>query len=424
MRNALVRCGLNETTADYVIVDQGINSSEELLMSSKESFDTMVKNAIKSAPANVTFSSASIRRLNAFKYWAEEMEMCGLPTSPQLFTVAVLNNYLKLMRADEIEATPKKGQTPTKPDPLKSEKEWFKFWEKLKNYLGRIRGAAKVPLSYVVRDHEVVTAAIRERVYGSHAQMVTAIIQLSGQYYEVDNVSVWEIIKSLVIDGFGWSFVKKFDRAMDGRGAAKALRRQCEGKTSLKTRKNKAYASIASSNYRGIRKQFTFANYVAIHQAAHNELEDCNEPIPETKKASDFLAGISDSTLESGITCVLSEDRYSDNFEATQQFLGTLVANQMVHRQGRKAASDDRNVSSSTTASQKGKKGKKAGKKKLEARFYSKKEWDTLTQEEKATVIEMKKNKKASQANEDSGNKRKAASAESTDREDCPNCDD
>jgi hypothetical protein len=39
-------------------------------------------------------------------------------------------------------------------------------------------------------------------------------------------------------------------------------------------------------------------------------------------------------------------------------------------------------------------------------------------------VIEMKKNKKARKGNEDSGNKRKAASAESTDRDDGPDCDD
>ena len=159
---------------------------------------------------------------------------------------------------------------------------------------------------------------------------------LSGQHFTVDNESIWEIVKSLVIDGFGWSFVKHFDRNMDGRAALLTLGRQCEGKTSIKTRKNKAYASISNLRYKGIRKQFTFAQYVAIHQAAHNELEDCNEAIPETKKVSDFLAGILDSSLESGITCVLSEDRYSDSFEATQPFRGTLVANQLVHRQGKR----------------------------------------------------------------------------------------
>ena len=58
MRNALMRCGLNHETCEYVMGEQGFDSTEELLMSSKRSFDTMVKNA------DVTFSSASIRRLN------------------------------------------------------------------------------------------------------------------------------------------------------------------------------------------------------------------------------------------------------------------------------------------------------------------------------------------------------------------------
>jgi hypothetical protein len=38
------------------------------------------------------------------------------------------------MRADEIEVAAKKGQVQTKPDALNLDKDWFKFWEKLKNY--------------------------------------------------------------------------------------------------------------------------------------------------------------------------------------------------------------------------------------------------------------------------------------------------
>jgi hypothetical protein len=37
---------------------------------------------------------------------------------------------------------------------------------------------------------------------------------------------------------------------------------------------NKAYDSIGSVVYIGILNQFTFAQYVTIHQTAHNELED------------------------------------------------------------------------------------------------------------------------------------------------------
>ena len=416
MRAALMRCGLNNATANYVITDQGFDSPHELLMASQESVDVMFKNAIRLAPADVLFSTASIRRINAFKFWAEQRALCGLSTLPQLFTVAELTDYLLIVRANEIEVTAKKDQVPTKPDALKAEKEWFKFWEKLKNYLGRIRGAAKVPLSYVVRDHEAVTDAMRDAVHETHAKKLTAILRLSGQHYDIDNESVWEIIKSLVIDGFGWSFVKRYDRTMDGRSAILALRRQCEGKTSIKTRKNKAYASIASSRYRGIRKQFTFAQYVAIHQAAHNELEDCNEPLPETKKVSDFLNGISDPSLESGITVVLSDDKYSDDFEATQQFLGTLVANQQVHRQNKRGGDEDRNVSSTEKGGGKNKKGNKNGKvnkKKIKARFYtSAEEWSKLTTDERAQVIELKKQKKENKDKQMGSTKRKMSSVE------------
>ena len=91
----------------------------------------------------------------------------------------------------------------------------------------------------------------------------------------------------------GWSYIKRFENACDGHGAVLALRQQCEGGSSLLTRKNQAYASLKGSAYRGPRKSYTYQQYVALHQDAHNELEDCNEAVPETKKVTDFLAGIS-----------------------------------------------------------------------------------------------------------------------------------
>ena len=217
------------------------------------------KKVIKSSPPNVAFSTASIRRLNAFKHWAEERHTCGLSTAPVLFTNDVLVQYMSVMCANEIEISARKDQTPIMPDPLKMEKDWFKFWEKLKNYYGRVRGAAKIPLAYTIRDHDDITDLIRNAENDTHTKRIMAIVLLSGEHYAVDNASLWEIIKTLVIDGFGWSFIKRFDKNMDGRAAILALHRQCDGKTSVKTCKNKAYTSTTSSNYRGIRKQFTFA---------------------------------------------------------------------------------------------------------------------------------------------------------------------
>ena len=93
----------------------------------------------------------------------------GLPTGPNLFTEHVMSEYSNLMRSDEVEIAARKGQDPTKPDAIKSEKDRFKFWEKFKNYLvGRVCGAAKIPLSFVVREHDKVTDGMREEVYENH----------------------------------------------------------------------------------------------------------------------------------------------------------------------------------------------------------------------------------------------------------------
>ena len=110
---------------------QGYNSQEELLMASQDGFDTMVKNAIRAAPPGVNFALVAIRKLNTFKYWAEEQDMCGLALAPNLFTADVLNDYLRLLRSDEIEVAAKKDQKPTLPDVLKHEKGWLGECEEL-----------------------------------------------------------------------------------------------------------------------------------------------------------------------------------------------------------------------------------------------------------------------------------------------------
>ena len=118
MRAALMRCGLNQATADYVMNEQGYDSLEELML---------VKNAIRAAPPGVNFASVAIRRLNAFKHWSEECDMCGLELTPALFTAEVMNAYLRLLRADEIEVPAKKDQKTNLPDVLKQKRNGSNF---------------------------------------------------------------------------------------------------------------------------------------------------------------------------------------------------------------------------------------------------------------------------------------------------------
>jgi hypothetical protein len=70
-----------------------------------------------------------------------------------------------------------------------------------------------------------------------------------------------------------------------------------------------------------------------------------------------------------------------------------MVVNKMVHRQVKRGGNEDCNVSSTDTGA-KGitkKSSKTKSKKRIESRFYDNEEWSKLTAEEKAQVIEFKK---------------------------------
>jgi hypothetical protein len=105
-----------------------------------------------------------------------------------------------------------------------------------------------------------------------------------GPHYLLDNMTLYDEFKPLVVDGPGWSFIKKFDKAKDGRKAVLALKKQAEGLSAMQTWKAAVYASLNASVYRGpCHAEYTYDNYVSIHQEAHNELLDLEKPVPETK---------------------------------------------------------------------------------------------------------------------------------------------
>jgi hypothetical protein len=88
----------------------------------------------------------------------------------------------------------------------------------------------------------------------------------------------------------------------------------------------KAYASIKNAMYRGLRKGYTFANYVTIHQEARNELLDLEETISETKTVTNFLANIQGPSLQFGKTVILSNPANKlEDFGACQQYLSTII---------------------------------------------------------------------------------------------------
>lgn len=173
----------------------------------------------------------------------------------------------------------------------------------------------------------MVDAAMHQVNYTDHNERLINMTTLTGPWFELDNQHIFEEFKALILKGPGWSFIKAYDRTKNCRGAVLALRRQCEGIAAVQTRKAAAYAKIASARYSGQKRQFSFDSYVEIHQEAHNTLSDLEEPVPETKKVTDFLAGITDTRLSNAKDLILGDPQKLQDFELCQQYLKTLVYN-------------------------------------------------------------------------------------------------
>ncbi|KAI2490034.1 hypothetical protein MHU86_24549 [Fragilaria crotonensis] len=143
------------------------------------------------------------------------------------------------------------------------------------------------------------------------------------------------------MEGQGWPFLQTFNKKRDGRAAFKALKSQAEGKSAIATRKAKAYNMLATATYTG-KGKFSFDQYVARLQQAHNELLFLEEPVAETKKVTDFLAGIRDPKLETAIQGCMGDELKLTNFEVCQQYFKTIVENTKTRT---KSPSDVREIS-------------------------------------------------------------------------------
>lgn len=332
-RAALQRIGFNQNT-QAAINQNGFNVIADLTTVQEDNLDRLPKHLEawrdpNAGPADqVCIPFLLLKKLKAMRYWVRSQFCLGLPTpSATAFTNAVLEETLLLMKEDLDYKEATKEAEVQKPIELANLSKWSKFWELFSTYLSRIKGAANTPLSYLIREHEEVTQEMLDADYASTVNRLIATTVLDGAHFDLDNRMLYGELKALVVDGPGWAFIRKFDKAKDGRKAVLALKAQAEGLSSTLTRKMKAYASIASAVYRGPRRGFTFTDYVSVHQEAHNELFDCKVAVEDSKKVDDFLNGIQDPGLVVGKTVVLSNPLKLGDFEACQQYLSTLVAN-------------------------------------------------------------------------------------------------
>ena len=145
---------------------------------------------------------------------------------------------------------------------------------------------------------------------------------------------------------------------------------------------------------------------MAQHLHCHNELLACGEPVPETKKVNDFLAGIQDDRLESAKDTVLGDVNKLSDFDATQQYLSLVVTNKKVSSSSKKRG---RQISEAGSTRKTKKTKTSHGLPINGTRTYSNNEWhNVLSEEERKEIQKLRDERKAKRKET---KKRKAAAA-------------
>jgi hypothetical protein len=343
---ALVRCGLTPASIQFLGTEGGIDSTLSLHAISLADVREMM-NSIRRAAEKATVPAGAVRpsfnflvglRIKAFRLWIEYRVERGQTYGSALYDhVAMARFTSRLTEVQNLEASAASSSIPDPPK-LASFETWETWEELFTTYLSHVRSSTlKIPFTYLIRPPrdtasqaawEAMTAAQRTDVLDTAAvnpvdEDLISTARHSGPNFTIDNRVLFDLLKTLTIEGTCWSFLEQFNHARNGRAAFLLLKQQAEGNWAVTSKRTGAYNSISNAHFTG-KGRFTFAQYTAVHNTAHNKLDATAEPVPETKKVTDFLNGINCDLLKTAKQIVISDMKYKTDFHACQQYLQSV----------------------------------------------------------------------------------------------------
>ena len=351
---ALMNIGFNQGTRE-ALGEQGYCNIADLLELANGDFDKISVHITKQHPIDKTqpadpvhdvkFMFRSMQTLKVMRHWHAQKVRTGEPGNAALFSGAVIVAAKDRMMEEEEIVKALKGVEVVKPKPLKDLKDWRTFKESFENFTSQRRGAALISPSYVFRMDAVETQEARlADDYADEDARLMARTLLSGKHYSIDNKMIFDELESLTAAGPAWVFIKKFKKKADGRAAMLALQVQSEGISVISTRRDAAKKMLRETVYAGVRRNFSFADYINKFQRAYNELSELGEVPSDASMVTDFMTGITDPGMVTAKTFVIGSPLLRENWNDTQQFFLSFVQSMMVSLP-RATSTRDRDVS-------------------------------------------------------------------------------
>lgn len=320
---ALGRIGFAPDVQQEIMACTGCNNIAMLGLVTPEDISKMCKAFCTRAVNPIQITVIQEQLLLAIRFWVTHCQRLQKPILANEVDAGLAYNVAQGMRhmLDD-EARADKEQVAKMPDKFKSPSGWRVFAEAMETYLSHLKGSGRIPLKYVIRKNAV---HIPGAIYQTEQEENIAIAPLVGDDFLRDNARVYEIIKQLMLEGPGRSYIMAFDATSNGRAAWLSLKAHFEGESYRNRNVEEAYSTLEGLHYEGERRGFTFEKFVEKHNEAYLELERYDEPVLESKKVRDFLRRIHSPELTAAVQQVKASPALSADFQQAVNFIALSV---------------------------------------------------------------------------------------------------
>ena len=162
------------------------------------------------------FPILACQRVMALRHWADYRALRGDEATLVMFTPATLLEWMS--RLSDLDEEKAKGTDHPLPCSLKSMTNWWTWKETM--LTGQVRGTALfTPLTYVIRKELPPDAKALAKIaeYNNINNNLVATVLLEGPRYKKDNKKLYNLLKTLLIEGSIWPFIQPYNAKTDGR---------------------------------------------------------------------------------------------------------------------------------------------------------------------------------------------------------------
>jgi hypothetical protein len=320
-------CGITTAAGRSIFINiEGLDSMEAFASMNGDGDVTEMAKRMASrqsvAAGRLILGTMQIKRLQALVYWVKDHDKRGLQAVPEMWTAQVMNAAIARKESDQ--NFDKVDIDIIDPGKCQTDTGWDNWQVGFVNKLSTIMGAAKVPVDYIVRP---VLDDSDDELFFDEDETRRYQMPLTGENFKRDNKLVFRILKSACVKSDAWTWIQKYDRAADGRGAWLALVDHYDGTGELNKRVEHAKAEIARLHYKD-EKVFPFEKYVTkLKENFYVLSKDKSEELTEKQMVDIMTRGIvsTDPSIVSARVNVFQNQRA--NFDGAVGFLSSLISN-------------------------------------------------------------------------------------------------